>query len=220
MNQLILFDCDGTLTDSNGAIVQSIVHAFCVHGLTAPEPCHILKALGKSLNIVVDSLLREQGYDAHQHLIEPIAEAYRKHYQQLESDVLLYPNVEKVLKTLKQRGYWMAIVTGKSKSGLERVLEKFQLNQYFYTYKTADCGHSKPHPEMALACMDELGIEPQYVTLVGDSHADMQMAKHAGALALGACFDYDLHALELKRHGAQHIVYHFEELLDFFPALA
>ena len=112
----------------------------------------------------------------------------------------------------------MAIVTGKSKDGLERVLSRFDLESYFYAWRTADCCHSKPHPAMALECMSELGIEAEYTTLVGDSHFDIQMAKAAGVSAIGAAFGSE-NAQLLYDEGADKVLSSFEELLDLFPAL-
>lgn len=217
MNQLILFDCDGTLTDSNMVIVRAIQQAFEDSALLAPSTTDVLSALGMSLDAVVEGLLHKQ--DNHSiELVVVIAQAYREHYCSLEKDIVLYPRVLDVLSTLKKRGYWMAIVTGKSKDGLERVLSRFDLDGYFYAWRTADCCHSKPHPAMALECMSELGIEAINTTLVGDSHFDIQMAKAAGVRAFGAAFGSENTQL-LYDEGADKVLSNFEELLDFFPAL-
>ncbi len=215
MPQLILFDCDGTLTDSNMVIVRAVQQAFKDSALLAPSSIDILPALGMSLDIVVASLLQKQGNDSKE-LMSVIAQAYRQHYRLFEKDVILYPGVLDVLQTLKQRGYWMAIVTGKSKGGLERVLSRFDLTKYFYTWRTADCCHSKPHPAMALECMSELGVEAKNTTLVGDSHFDIQMAKAAGVGALGAAFGSEDPQC-LYDEGADKVLSDFEELLDYFP---
>jgi len=215
MTQLILFDCDGTLTDSNMVIVRSIQQAFEDSALAAPKTMDVLAALGMSLDGVVEGLLHKQG-DYSQNLVTTIAQNYREHYGVYEKDISLYPKVLDVLKELKKRGYWMAVVTGKSKDGLERVLSRFDLEAYFYTWRTADCCHSKPHPAMALECMTELGVEAVNTTLVGDSHFDIQMAKAAGVRALGAAFGSENTQL-LYDEGADKVLYTFEELLDYFP---
>jgi len=215
VTQLILFDCDGTLTDSNMVIVRAVQQAFKDSVLLAPSTIDILAALGMSLDSVVEGLLQKQGNDS-KALVSVIAEAYRQHYRFFEKDITLYPGVLDVLETLKQRGYWMAIVTGKSKDGLERVLSRFDLKKYFYTWRTADCCHSKPHPAMALECMSELGIEAKNTTLVGDSHFDIQMAKAAGVGALGAAFGSE-NMQHLYDEGADKVLFSFEELLDCFP---
>ncbi len=215
VTRLILFDCDGTLTDSNMVIVRAVQQAFEDSALLAPSAFDILAALGMSLDIVVEGLLQKQGNDSKE-LVSVIAQAYRQHYRLFEKDVCLYPRVLDVLEILKQRGYWMAVVTGKSKGGLERVLLRFDLKKYFYTWRTADCCHSKPHPAMALECMSELGVEAKNTTLVGDSHFDIQMAKAAGIASLGAAFGSE-NTQYLHDEGADKVLHAFEELLDCFP---
>lgn len=217
MNHLILFDCDGTLTDSNMVIVYSIQRAFEDSALSAPSTQDVLAALGMSLHGVVEGLLRKQGAYS-QLLVNKVADSYREYYHAFEKDIRLYPKVLDVLVTLKERGYWMAVVTGKSKGGLERVLSRFDLEKYFYVWRTADCCHSKPHPAMALECMEALGIDAANTTLVGDSHFDIQMAKAAGVRALGASFDSE-NTQHLYDEGADKVLHAFEELLDCFPQL-
>lgn len=217
MTHLILFDCDGTLTDSNMVIVHSIQRAFEDSALLAPGTQDVLAALGMSLHGVIEGLLHKQGAHS-QLLVNKIANSYREYYHVFEKDISLYPKVLDVLITLKKRGYWMAIVTGKSKGGLERVLSRFDLEKYFYVWRTADCCHSKPHPAMALECMAALGIDSANTTLVGDSHFDIQMAKAAGVRALGASFDSE-NTQRLYDEGADKVLYAFEDLLDCFPQL-
>jgi len=216
MKHLILFDCDGTLTDSNGVIVRAIQWAFRQHDLAAPSEQAVLAVLGMDLNGVVLTLLQEQGADVRK--VEVLAAAYRQHYVAIEDEISLYPKVMEVLQTLKERGYWMAVVTGKSKSGLMRVLQRFELHDYFYAWRTPDCTHSKPHPAMALECMYELGSLPEQTTLLGDSHFDIQMAKAAGVRALGACFSGE-NSQRLYDEGAEDVLTRFEDLLAYFPPL-
>jgi len=215
MPSLILFDCDGTLTDSNHLIVRAIRGAFSDMGLLAPSEGEVLQALGMSLQGVLEALLKRQasGVDVD---ISALAQAYREHYWAGEADIVLYPNVLETLAILKQRGYWMAIVTGKSKAGLMRVFERFPLQDYILTWRTADCCPSKPHPAMAEECMRELGVDAMHTTLVGDAHFDIRMAQTAGIASLGVAFGFDDGHI-LLQEGAQAVVHKFEALLDYFP---
>jgi len=209
---LILFDCDGTLTDSHGAIVKAMQQAFISCGLEAPDSGAVNRVIGLSLAAAIAALTSEvSSHDA-------IAEAYRKHYLVAEEGLTLYPGVVETLDELKQRGYWMAVVTGKSKRGLLRVLEKFELQPYFYAVRTADCCPSKPHPAMALECMEELGAEAARTALVGDALFDMQMAVAANVRAIGVSFGVeDRDALCVA--GAYDVVDNFPALLEHFPPL-
>ena len=97
MKQLILFDCDGTLTDSNMVIVRAIQLAFEDSALFAPSTTDVLSALGMSLNAVVAGLLHKQENHSIE-LVAVIAQAYREHYVSLEKEIVLYPRVLDVLR--------------------------------------------------------------------------------------------------------------------------
>ena len=209
---LILFDCDGTLTDSHGAIVSAMQQAFISCGLTAPEDETVQRVIGLSLHAAIQTLAP----DGSSH--ESIADAYRQYYLAAEGSLALYPGVVETLETLKKRGYWMAIVTGKSKRGLLRVLEQFGLQDYFYAVRTADCCPSKPHPAMALECMEELGAYAANTTLVGDALFDMQMGSAARIRSLGVSFGVES-AEALYAAGAYDVVDDFADLLEHFPPL-
>jgi len=209
---LILFDCDGTLTDSHGAIVQAMQQAFAACGLAAPPDDAVCRIIGLSLQAAVDALSPDASCNAR------IMKAYREYYLAGEASLSLYPGVTDTLEELRRRGYWMGIVTGKSKPGLMRVLRKFDLCDYFYVLRTADCSPSKPHPAMALECMDELGVTPERSSLVGDALFDMQMARAARLRAYGVSFGVES-ADALYGAGAYDVVDDFPALLEHFPPL-
>lgn len=217
MRSLILFDCDGTLTDSNSLIVHAIRGAFTGMKLTAPSHSEILQGLGMSLDGVLEGLLQRQSEVSLADVdIQALAQAYREHYWAGESDIVLYPRVLETLDVLKQRGYWMGIVTGKSKAGLMRVFERFPLQNYILAWRTADCCPSKPHPAMAEECMQELGVDAAHTSLVGDAHFDIRMAKSAGIRSVGVAFGMESGQILLDE-GAQAVVQTFDALLDYFP---
>ncbi len=209
---LILFDCDGTLTDSHGLIVKSMQMAFVSCGLDEPSCAAVSRVIGLSLKAAVKTLSSDLSCN------ERIIEAYRQHYTAVETSLSLYPGVIETLEELQRRGYWMGIVTGKSKPGLIRVLKRFDMAGYFLVLRTADCCLSKPHPAMALECMDELGVLPERTTLVGDAIFDMQMAASANLRALGVSFGVES-AEVLCAQGAMDVVDDFPALLAHFPPL-
>jgi len=211
-SHLILFDCDGTLTDSHGAIVTSMQRAFTDSGLAPPDDASVRAIIGLSLKAAVVVLSSEPT------LNEKISSSYRDHYVAAELSLRLFPGVVETLELLKERGYRMGIVTGKSKAGLLRVMVHFGLNEYFTVFRTADCCHSKPHPAMALECMQELGFTVENTSLVGDALFDMQMAAAAGIRAYGVSFGVEP-ADALYVAGAYHVVDEFSALLECFPPL-
>ncbi|MDX8388158.1 MAG: HAD-IA family hydrolase [Ghiorsea sp.] len=213
--QLILFDCDGTLTDSHGAIAQAMQKAFTDHGFTEPVYNDVLGIIGLSLMGAVEKLA-PMGMDEPSKQL--ICEAYGTNYRALESSLSLYPYVIQTLEELQKRGYLMGVVTGKSSGGLIRVLDTFDLNHFFPVWRTADICFSKPHPAMALECMDEMGAIAANTVVIGDSRFDIQMANAAGMRALGVSFGVES-AQSLQAEGAFAVIDEFQGVLNFFPAL-
>ncbi|MDQ6990080.1 MAG: HAD-IA family hydrolase [Mariprofundaceae bacterium] len=214
--QLILFDCDGTLTDSHGSIALAMQKAFSDHGYAQPDYQDVLGIIGLSLQAAVEKLATHR-LDAPTK--QAIGQSYASNYRATETSLVLYPKVIQSLEELAKRGYQMGVVTGKSSGGLVRVLDKFDLHRLFPVWRTADLCHSKPHPAMALECMEEMGALPEHTTVIGDSRFDIQMAKAAQVRALGVSFGVEP-ASVLRQEGAFDVLDTFADVLNFFPPLA
>ena len=211
--QLILFDCDGTLTDSHGAIAKAMQKAFTDHDFTEPDYQDVLGIIGLSLIAAVERLApAEMDTQTKQR----IGESYASNYRATETSLALYPHVIETLETLSSRGYLMGVVTGKSRGGLVRVLDQFDLHRFFPVWKTADCCHSKPHPAMVLECIDEMGMDAARTVVIGDSRFDIQMANAAGIASLGVSFGVEP-ADVLLGEGAITVIDEFKDILNFFP---
>lgn len=211
---LLLFDCDGTLMDSHHHIVHVMQLAFAEIGLSPPPHARLLEVIGMSLPAAARYLLVD--HDAA--LDAPLADAYRRLYRDLPGDYDLYPGVEGTLQALRDRGYWLGVVTGKSHAGLMRTLDRFDLAHHFMVLRTADHCPSKPHPAMVNECMAEMGVGGAQTVVIGDSTLDMQMACASGALPVGVCFGVSDEAM-LRQAGARHVLRHFPDLLAHFPPL-
>lgn len=209
---LILFDCDGTMVDSHAAIIDAMQQAYRDAGLEAPDAAAVAPVIGLSLREAVKRLAPPPSH------VDGIIARFRHHYVAGESGLSLYPGVGDTLRELAARGYWLGIVTGKSRSGLLRVLAQFGLADLFYVLRTADCCPSKPHPAMVLESMQELGVDRARTAVIGDAVVDMQMARAAGVDALGICHG-DVNERPLREAGARAIVRDFPSLLGHFPPL-
>jgi phosphoglycolate phosphatase len=97
---------------------------------------------------------------------------------------LLFPGVRSMLGELARSGYLLAVATGKSRRGLEHALDQTGLRGHFQATRTADEALSKPHPQMLLDLLDQLGVRPRAALMVGDSIYDLRMAAQAGAHAV------------------------------------
>lgn len=180
--QLLIFDWDGTLMDSIGRIIaclQGSITALQLESRPADELRHVI-GLGMPEAILQ---LYPQADDA---LIQDFTAAYRERFLFTDkTPARLFADVPALLDELAEQGYWLAVATGKSRVGLDRVLKDTQLEERFLATRCADESHSKPHPQMLESILDELGVAPADALMVGDSNLDLLMAANAGAHGLG-----------------------------------
>lgn len=191
--RLVVFDVDGTLVDSQGTIVSAMMLAFEQEGLSAPDREDILATVGLSL----DHGMRQLVPDLAPSQQAAIAERYKAAFmtQRLQQGTKatspLYPGIREVLDHLHgQDNVLMGVATGKSKRGMDKLVEGHGLEGYFVTQQVADFHPSKPHPAMLIQAMADTGIEPAQTVMIGDTSFDMNMAKAAGVAAIGVTWGY------------------------------
>lgn len=189
--KLVLFDCDGTLVDSADIIHGCMLATFREAGLPEPTPDATKSIIGLTLDLAIATLL-ERPRDAE---CARLAERYKEHFiasRQLPNfHEPLYDGIAELIETLAKRDdVLIGMVTGKSRRGVQRVLETYGFERHFVTIRTADDCPSKPHPAMVLECCAETGIDPASTYVVGDAIYDMQMARSAGARAIGVAWGY------------------------------
>lgn len=182
--ELLVFDWDGTLMDSAGAIVASIQASCADLGLPVPSRERAAHVIGLGLKDALCYAVPELPPEDYGKL----AERYKYHFMARDPDIELFPGVREMLIDLKERGHILAVATGKSRVGLDRVLEATQLKQCFDSSRCADETHSKPHPAMLQELMQELLIAAECTLMIGDTAHDLQMALSAGVPALAVSY--------------------------------
>lgn len=189
--KLVIFDCDGTLVDSQHLIVTAMSEAYMAHGLAVPDCETMLSSVG--LSLVEAFTMLGKGVDGFP--IAGLAEHYRQaHHALREAGAAiepLYPGAADAVEALARRGdVALGIATGKSQRGARMVLGHHGLVENFITIKTADDAPSKPDPGMVLEAMREAGATPENTVVVGDTVYDVAMARAAGAAAIGVSWGY------------------------------
>ncbi|WBO23286.1 HAD-IA family hydrolase [Sphingomonas abietis] len=209
--KLAIFDCDGTLVDSQANICTAMEACFGEAGLIAPTRADIRRIVGLSLPQAMQVLAPEADHDA-------LADAYKACFQRMRADGLveeqLYDGIPEVLDAMEADGWLLGVATGKSDRGLRLVLEHHGLFQRFVTLQTADRHPSKPHPSMIEAAMADVGAEPATTVMIGDTSYDIIMAHNAGVRAIGVAWGYHDPA-ELVAEQADAVALHPSDL----PAL-
>jgi len=182
--ELLVFDWDGTLMDSAEAIIASIQLSCQDLGLPVPERERAAHVIGLGLKDALSYAVPELPPSDYGKL----ALRYRHHYLERDPDIELFPGMREMLAALKENGHRLAVATGKTRVGLDRVLEATQLKQFFDSSRCADETRSKPHPAMLQELMRELQIEPEATLMIGDTAHDLQMAMNAGVPALAVSY--------------------------------
>jgi phosphoglycolate phosphatase len=181
---LIAFDWDGTLFDSTRIIVRCIQRAVVDVGGKMPSD----KAAAYVIGLGLTQALAHAAPDVPKENYPQLGARYRHHYIAQQNDLSLFEGVLPLLHELKGRRHWLAVATGKSRRGLDDVLETVQLKGMFHGSRTADETAGKPHPLMLHELMREFGTTPARTLMIGDTTHDLQMAINAGCAAVGVSY--------------------------------
>jgi phosphoglycolate phosphatase len=209
---LIVFDCDGTLADSQHIITEAMRFAFQSNGLVAPERSSVLRIVGLSLDEAVAALAPDQCPAKRDEVVRVFRERSAALRLNANAREPLFPGAASLLQKLAEReDVILGLATGKSTRSVARIIEQNDLRGIFTTIQTADDAPSKPHPAMLFQAMKETGVPAETTVMIGDTTYDIQMAASANIASIGVTWGY--HTMgELRRAGAKRIVHSFAEL--------
>ena len=190
-HRLIIFDCDGTLVDSQHLIVAAMEQAFDAAKRPPPPREAILGIVGLSLPEAIWRLSEGEEEET----VMKITDGYRDAFGALRQDPKhnepMYEGAhDAILKLAENDNIVLGIATGKSRRGVDKLLERFELTPYFSTIQTADDAPSKPHPGMIERALAETGAQATNTVMIGDTTFDMEMARNAGVKSLGVSWGY------------------------------
>ncbi len=212
--ELLVFDWDGTVMDSEAHIVASMQRA--IEELSLPElpPSRLREVIGLGLKEAIEQLYPTLEAPHR----ERMKDRYRYHFL-AEDPCQPFAGAEAVLRQLESQGYLLAVATGKGRGGLDRVLDSTGFRPFFTVTRSADETRSKPHPQMLHEVMDFCGVEPADTLMIGDTEYDLEMARHAGATPLAV--SYGVHAVDrLQRHAPAGVLDDIRELPAWLAAAA
>ncbi len=188
---LVIFDCDGTLVDSQHRISASMSQAYRDCGLTPPEAARTRTVIGMSLELAIARLSPELDTDKVHQVAASYKEAFLSFRQQDLHAEPMFEGARQALDWLRGRDdVLLGVATGKSRRGLDSVLARENLHGHFTTLQTADDAPSKPHPGMVQNALSETGGSISRCVVIGDTSFDMEMAVNAGVKALGVSWGY------------------------------
>lgn len=208
---LVIFDWDGTLINSTDKIVASMQQAAIDLCVEPQSHFAIEQIIGLSLPKAVETL-----YPMLDELTcDQIQVGYSRVFKEKDQTPCdFFPGVEDCLENLKLSGCKIAVATGKSRQGLNRVLDRLNWQEVFHSTRCADETASKPDPLMLKQLMSELNVTRERTIMVGDTEFDLGMAVNANIRSVGV--SYGAHSVEqLTKYQPVSIIDRMSEL----PAL-
>lgn len=187
--QLIIFDWDGTLFDSVGQIVSSL--QFAAQQFQQPLTADKAKSIiGLGLPEVAQVLFPNVP-----ELHADILKCYGEHYVENSTDEQWFAGVSDLLLDLKRQQVKLAVATGKSRRGLDRVLKQTNSHDIFEITRAASETKSKPDPLMLTEILNYTGIKAEHAIMVGDTSYDLEMAQNIAMPSVGV--SYGVHSPEI-----------------------
>lgn len=206
---LLIFDWDGTLIDSTAKIVRCMQQAAEQVGVEILSSDVIRQIIGLGLPEAIATLYPQGAAQE----LKKVREQYVHFFITVDQTPSpFFPAVEETLTALRDDGYQLAVATGKSRRGLDRVLEQHNMQHFFHATRCADETQSKPHPQMLHELLDHFARKPAEALMVGDTHFDMAMAQQAGMARVAVSYGAH-HPSQLMPYEPLACLDHFSELL-------
>ena len=179
--ELVVFDWDGTMMDSAGAIARAIQYACRDMGLPVPSDERARHVIGLGLQEALAYVVPDLKHEDYPRMVD----CYRRHYLKIDHDLMLFDGAFELVESLAEEGRLLGVATGKGRKGLDQAFAASGLGAFFHASRCADECFSKPHPEMLEQLMDTFGVDRSRTLMIGDTTHDLAMAENAGVQAVG-----------------------------------
>lgn len=210
---LILFDVDGTLTDSGEGITKSVQYTLEKYGIIEPDLNNLRKFIGPPL---IDSFMKYYGFSKEESV--RARNIFNERYQPIGwMENRPYDGIEAVLEELQKAGIMMGVATSKPEGVANKVLEYFDLKKYFSVICAApNNGLNGEKPGRIRAAIEEartLGCEAKNVIMVGDTRFDVLGAHECCIPCVGVTWGFAVEG-EFEACDTEFVVDTMEELLN------
>jgi len=207
---LIIFDWDGTLADSTDWITHCLKKAASDQKCNIPEDQAVKNIIGLSIEKAMDELFPGIDKDTQDRLIVSYREEF---FSKKMTTKDLFSGISEMLITLQEKGYQLAVATGKNRSGLDKALHGTELSDFFHITRCADETASKPSPDMLEEIIEEMGVSKDRAVMIGDSVHDMKMATNANMASIAVSCGANS-AEQLKKYNPLLILQKTTAILD------
>ena len=209
---VLIFDFDGTISDSLDSIVETLNIIFRRHGLSTKSREEVMRQVGLPIEDIFKNLHPEHDVENVDALVKEFREIY---YEDLQMKNEMFPGVKETLEELKKRGKILCIASSKKAKPLNVMLEKYEIKELFDFVVGADeVKERKPAPEMIEKAIENVGCSKEEVVMIGDARFDIEMAKNAGVRSIGVSYGVESRE-KLLELGADVVIDNFSQILEF-----
>ncbi len=211
----VIFDLDGTLTDTLKSIWKSANLALADVGLPPFDIDRYRYFVGDGAAELVKRALIADG-DKELVLFDKMSESYRKHFEKyVNYEVRPYEGIRELLHALKEKGILLAVNSNKPQDRTVNVIEEnFGKGTFDILVGQSDERARKPAPDGVFHIMERLGLMKDEVIYLGDTCVDMKTGRSAGVFTIGALWGFR-DRQELEENHADAIIAHPMELLEY-----
>jgi phosphoglycolate phosphatase len=206
----VIFDFDGTITDSRRDIAGAQVWALRQIGIDTIREEELYRYIGKPLRATFSAVLPPSMHDR----IDEAEQLYSGYYPARSLvTTQLFPGVRETLEELRLRGTTLAVASTKRGGGVKRATDYFGITHYFVRLQGSDGIPFKPDPTILRIIMTDLKWDPAETLMVGDTDNDVLAGKNAGIATCAVTYG-SLSAGELQTFAPDYMVHEFPSLLS------
>lgn len=208
----VVFDLDGTLVDSAPDIARALNAAFGPHGVPKFDVPAVVKLIGGGAMAAIEKALLAAGLASTPEEKQALLASFMMAYREVSTEGRgLFPGAKDLLNTLNAGGVGCGICTNKAEDVAGVALRALGIaHQFRSVVGASERLPKKPHPAMLLANLAELGVSPADAVMIGDSPADLGVARAAGVPVLLVDFGYS--HTPVRELGADAVVSHLSEI--------
>lgn len=209
--KLAIFDMDGTILDTLDDLTDSINYALSYCGFPEHTKDDVRRFVGNGILKLVKRSVPPYAGEAD---IEKVFQVFKDYYKlHCRDKTRPYPGIVNVIETLKEKGYFIAVVSNKADFAVQELCLRYFPGLIDYAVGERDGIKKKPAPDSVLSVMGALNVRPEESIYIGDSDVDIATAKNAGIRCLTVTWGFRDREY-LKQCSADVFAHKADEILD------